>query len=94
MKDINLKEIKNIHMIGIGGIGMSAIAKILQQIGYSVSGSDANKSDITKQLRKLGVKIVIGHSAKNVNDQDIVVYSSAITKTNSEIIEAKSKISQ
>ena len=89
MKDINLKEIRNIHMIGIGGIGMSAIAKILQQIGYSVSGSDANKSDITKQLRKLGVKIVIGHSAKNVNDQDIVVYSSAITKTNSEIIEAK-----
>lgn len=89
MKDINLKEIKSIHMVGIGGIGMSAIAKILQQIGYSVSGSDANRSENTKQLEKLGIKIAIGHSDKNINCQDVVVYSSAITKTNNEIIKAK-----
>lgn len=89
MKDINLQQIKNIHMIGIGGIGMSAIAKILKQKGYFVSGSDANKSDNTKQLEKLGIKITIGHSDKNINGQDVVVYSSAITKTNPEIIEAK-----
>ncbi len=89
MKDVNLKEIKNIHMIGIGGIGMSAIARILQQIEYSVSGSDANRSENTKQLEKLGIKIAIGHSAKNVNDQDVVVYSSAVTKTNPEIIKAQ-----
>ena len=91
MKDINLKEIKNIFMIGIGGIGMSAIAKILQQLGYSVSGSDAKESDNTKQLIKLGVKIFIGHSAKNIKDQDIIVYSSAVTKANPEMIEAENQ---
>ncbi len=91
MNDINLKEVKNIFMIGIGGIGMSAIAKILQQKGYFVSGSDAYESENTKQLEKLGVKIYIGHSSKNIINQDIIVYSSAIKKNNPEMIEANNQ---
>ena len=83
------KNIGIIHFIGIGGIGMSGIAEILLQSGYTIQGSDLNESKITKRLKKLGALIFRGHNKNNVKNAGIVVYSSAITDSNSEIIMAK-----
>lgn len=88
---INLSEFKNIHCIGIGGIGLSAIAEILISRGCSVSGSDMKQSDITDNLEKHGAKIYIGHRAENVEDADLIVYSAAIAEENPEIIRAREK---
>ncbi len=84
-----LAKKRNIHFIGIGGIGMSGIAEILHDMKFSVSGSDINENNNTIRLKKLGVKINLGHFKKNVIDKDIIVYSSAIKMNNSEIIEAE-----
>ena len=81
---------QKIHFIGIGGIGMSAIAKILFQKGFKISGSDQNENLIVKELKK-GVKVFNYHSISNVDDVDIVVYSSAI-KNNVELKAEKKKI--
>jgi UDP-N-acetylmuramate--alanine ligase len=70
--------VKNIHFVGIGGIGMSGIAEILINQGFLVSGSDMNKSDNTDYLAKLGAKIFIGHYPENIKDAEVVVYSSAV----------------
>ncbi len=80
--------ISKIHFIGIGGIGMSGLAEILNHQGFKVSGSDLAASDITKRLESLGIKINVGHSAKNVQDADLVVYSSAVKLDNPELQEA------
>ena len=88
---INLSEYKNIHCIGIGGIGLSAIAEILISRGCHVSGSDMKQSDITDNLEKHGVKIYIGHRAENVVNADLIVYSAAIAEENPEIIRAREK---
>ena len=69
---------KQIHMVGIGGIGMSGIAEILLLRGYSVTGSDSNLSDTTERLEELGAKIFKGHSASNIEGADVVVYTSAV----------------
>ncbi|MFO7799784.1 UDP-N-acetylmuramate--L-alanine ligase [Rhodohalobacter sp.] len=69
---------KQIHMVGIGGIGMSGIAEILLLRGYSVTGSDSNLSDTTERLEELGAKIFTGHSASNIEGADVVVYTSAV----------------
>ena len=61
-----LGKIKKIHFVGIGGIGMSGMAKLLFNIGYEISGSDLKKTNITKYLEKLGIKISIGHRKKNI----------------------------
>ena len=82
---------QRIHFIGIGGIGMSAIAKILFQKGFKISGSDQNENLIIKDLKKKGVKVFKNHSTSNVDDVDIVVYSSAIKKNNVELKAAKKK---
>ena len=82
---------QRIHFIGIGGIGMSAIAKILFQKGFKISGSDQNENLIIKDLRKKGVKVFKYHSISNVDDVDIVVYSSAIRKNNIELKAAKKR---
>ncbi|MEO0139766.1 MAG: UDP-N-acetylmuramate--L-alanine ligase [candidate division WOR-3 bacterium] len=79
----------NIHMIGIGGSGMSGIAEILHNLGFNVRGSDTSKKETTERLEKLGVKVFYGHKAENVEGADIVVYSSAITPDNPELIRAK-----
>ncbi|MCR3754717.1 MAG: UDP-N-acetylmuramate--L-alanine ligase [Candidatus Westeberhardia cardiocondylae] len=84
-----MPKIKKIHFIGIGGISMSGIAKILFYQGHKISGSDISANKITKQLTKLGIHINYKHSAKNINHPDIIVKSSAIPKKNPEIIEAK-----
>ena len=85
---IDLSQYKNIHCIGIGGIGLSAIAEILLSRGYSVSGSDMKESDITSKLAKKGARIFIGHRAENVDNADLVVYSAAVGKDNPEIVRA------
>ena len=86
-----LASIKNIHFIGIGGIGMSGIAEFLHFQGFQISGSDLIKSDRTDYLSNLGIKIHIGHSVKNINNPDVVVYSSAVKIDNIEILESKNK---
>src|SRR5699024_10109676 len=69
---------RHIHMVGIGGIGMSGMAEILLQKGYTVSGSDANTSETINRLRELGANITIGHDAQNIEAADVVVYTSAV----------------
>jgi UDP-N-acetylmuramate--alanine ligase len=83
------KRTKHIHCIGIGGIGVSALAELLLARGYVVSGSDIKASQNTERLQQLGIKIAIGHRAENVNGADHVIYSSAISRSNPEIIIAE-----
>lgn len=77
-----------IHMIGIGGAGMSGIAEVLHMQGHEVTGSDLKESPYTRRLTKLGVKVYIGHSREQVGDVEQVVISTAIPKTNPELLEA------
>ncbi|WP_343183251.1 UDP-N-acetylmuramate--L-alanine ligase [Buchnera aphidicola (Neophyllaphis podocarpi)] len=88
-KQLLLKNTKKIHFIGIGGTGMGSIATILAEKKYKISGSDIKQSKITRYLKKLGVKIYNIHSKLNINNPDIVVFSSAIKKNNIELITAK-----
>lgn len=88
---VNLTEYKNIHCIGIGGVGVSAIAEILLSRGYTVSGSDMKRSEITDRLAEKGIKIYIGHARENVEDAELIVYSAAIAEENPEIIRAREK---
>ncbi|MCD6337477.1 MAG: UDP-N-acetylmuramate--L-alanine ligase [Candidatus Marinimicrobia bacterium] len=80
---------RKIHMIGIGGIGMSGIADVLIHLDFIVSGSDTTETGITKHLRSLGAKIDIGHHRDHLHSPDIVVYSSAIKEDNPEYRQAK-----
>lgn len=77
--------IKKIHFVGIGGIGMSGIAEILLNQGFEITGSDLMESEVTDHLKSLGVKIYKGHSANNLNDADVLVYSSAVNTKNPEV---------
>lgn len=86
------RHVKNIHFIGIGGIGMSGIAEVLCNLGFRVSGSDAKKSKNTDRLETLfGITISEGHAAENVGDAQVVVYSSAVKADNPEVVVAKEK---
>lgn len=86
---LNKKKTNNIHLVGIGGIGMSALAEILLDKGFRVSGSDIKSSHITQKLENKGIKIYIGHHEDNVLDSDIIVYTSAVKSDNPEIVKAK-----
>jgi UDP-N-acetylmuramate--alanine ligase len=77
-----------IHLIGIGGTGLSAIARILLEMGYTVSGSDRAESSFTRDLQSAGVTITIGHRAENIRGADLVVRSSAISDDNTEVSSA------
>lgn len=84
------RSIKKIHFVGIGGIGMSGIAEILMDQGFSVSGSDKALSEVTDRLNKLGATIYEGHTPENVaSDVDALVYSSAVSLDNPEVLEAQ-----
>lgn len=83
------ERFKKFHFIGIGGIGMSGIAKILLDMGYEVSGSDIKENEVIKDLRQKGATVYIGHEAKNVIGKEVVVYSSAISWLNEELLKAK-----
>ncbi len=85
------KNIKRVHFVGIGGIGMSGIAEILLNQGFEITGSDRSLSEVTKRLSDLGIKIYEGHSAENIHETDVLVYSSAVTPDNPEVQEAISK---
>ena len=79
------------HFIGIGGVGMSGIAEILINLGYTVTGSDLRESEITAHLKDVGAEIFVGHYASNVTDQNVVITSTAIDPLNPEIIEARKR---
>lgn len=85
---VDLKDHKNVHCIGVGGIGVSAIAEILNSRGYNVSGSDMKETELTEKLEHAGIKIYIGHKAENVEGADLIIYSAAIAPENPEMIRA------
>ncbi len=84
-------KIKAIHMIGIGGSGMSGIAEVLLNLGYTVHGSDMSNSHTVQRLRSLGAVIHTGHDAENLHDPQVVVRSSAISDDNPEIVSARER---
>jgi len=84
-----LGKTRRIHFVGIGGIGMSGIAELLANLGFDVSGSDATRSETTNRLEaKFGVRVYEGHTAAHVGDAEVVVFSSAVRRSNPEIVEA------
>lgn len=85
---VSFRNFQRIHLVGIGGIGMSGIAEVLLTLGYSVSGSDTKPSTITERLQDLGAVIHKGHQADNVEGAHVVVTSSAIKSDNPEVVEA------
>jgi UDP-N-acetylmuramate--alanine ligase len=84
-----MRRIKRIHFVGIGGAGMGGIAEVLVNEGYQISGSDIAVNSVTERLMSLGAKIIIGHQAQSVEHVDVVVVSTAINQQNPEIIAAK-----
>ncbi len=82
------RKIKCIHFVGIGGIGMSGIAEVLLNLGYKISGSDAQQSETTLRLSRLGAMVALGHSAQNIGNADVVVTSTAVKAANPEVVEA------
>ena len=85
------QKVKNIHMIGIGGAGMSGIAEILLNLGFCITGSDQRKSEVTDRLESLGARIFTGHQPEHVDACDVVVFSSAVKADNPEIIAARER---
>jgi UDP-N-acetylmuramate--alanine ligase len=85
------REIGPIHFVGIGGIGMSGIAEVLCNLGYTVQGSDAAEGANVTRLRDKGVKISVGHKAENVDGADVVVVSTAIKRDNPELMAARAQ---
>ena len=85
------RKVNKVHFVGIGGIGMSGIAELLLNLGFSVSGSDLNDSEIIQNLRSKGAMIYEGHHAKNLGDCEVLVYSSAVPEDNPELIAARGK---
>lgn len=80
-----------IHFIGIGGAGMSGIARIMLAKGFNISGSDKNDSSLLTSLKALGAEIFIGHDAQNLGEAELVIISSAIAETNPELLAAKAR---
>jgi UDP-N-acetylmuramate--alanine ligase len=83
-----LGKVKHVHFVGVGGIGMSGIAELLLNLGYTVSGSDIKESTVTERIARLGGRVFHGHSPGNIEGADVVVYSSAVPVDNPEIREA------
>ena len=86
---MTFRKINQVHFVGIGGIGMSGIAELLLNLGFTVTGSDLNNSDNVKRLINLGIDVKIGHNPLNVGKTDVLVYSSAVQSENPEIIKAR-----
>ncbi|MCX7310913.1 MAG: UDP-N-acetylmuramate--L-alanine ligase [Alphaproteobacteria bacterium] len=85
------REIGPIHFVGIGGIGMSGIAEVLMNLGYTVQGSDASDNANVKRLRDKGAKVSIGHRGENIEGAEVLVVSSAIKRDNPELVAARAK---
>ncbi|OWV90294.1 UDP-N-acetylmuramate--alanine ligase [Rhizobium sp. R635] len=86
------KAIGLVHFIGIGGIGMSGIAEVLHNLGHKVQGSDQSDSANVQRLRDKGIEVSVGHRAENLGDAEVVVVSTAIKKSNPELIAAREKL--
>ncbi len=84
--------VKLIHFVGIGGVGMSGIAEVLLNLGYSVSGSDLADNAVTQRLARLGARIHHQHTAENIADADVVVTSTAVQEDNPEVVAAREKM--
>ncbi len=85
------RDIGPVHFVGIGGIGMSGIAEVLANLGYTVTGSDVAESANVKRLREKGIAVTVGHDAQNIDGADVVVVSTAIKRDNPELIAARAK---
>jgi UDP-N-acetylmuramate--alanine ligase len=85
------REIGPIHFVGIGGIGMSGIAEVLCNLGYTVQGSDASESGNVTRLRDKGITVSVGHKAENVDGADVIVVSTAIKRDNPELMAARAQ---
>ena len=88
---INIGSTEVIHFIGIGGIGMSGLAQIMHNTGFTIQGSDLNRNKNTERLIKLGIPVYFGHHQKNLKKATMIVISSAIKKNNKELITAAVK---
>lgn len=88
---VELKQGQRIHMLGVGGIGVSGVATVLRQRGWAVSGSDIRKSALTDRMEALGIEVKIGHDASNIDGADMVVVSTAIPATNPELVAARER---
>jgi len=86
-----MRRIRGIHFIGVGGAGMSGIAEVLKNQGYEVSGSDIKESLVTDRLRAMGIQVYIGHREENSANADVVVVSSAVSSDNPEVVSARSR---
>ncbi|MEM1414664.1 MAG: UDP-N-acetylmuramate--L-alanine ligase [Myxococcota bacterium] len=84
-------RIRSIHFVGIGGVGMSGIAEVLLGHGFQVTGSDLRSNDYTRRLTEKGATIHVGHAASHVAESDVVVFSSAVPKTNPELVAARAR---
>jgi UDP-N-acetylmuramate--alanine ligase len=82
-------RVRHVHFVGVGGIGMSGIAEVLLALGYEVSGSDLKEGDITRRLVSLGARVTAGHRGELVEGADVVVYSSAVSPENPELVSAR-----
>lgn len=91
MKVPEMRRVKRIHFVGIGGAGMGGIAEVLLNEGYQITGSDIGVNQVVNRLSSLGAKIEIGHAAKNVDGASVIVVSTAISKDNPELIAANEK---
>ncbi|HLB30952.1 MAG TPA: UDP-N-acetylmuramate--L-alanine ligase [Gammaproteobacteria bacterium] len=84
-------RVRRVHFVGIGGAGMSGIAEVMHNLGYTVTGSDKNETDVTRRLSAAGIRIARGHAAEHVSDADVVVVSSAISPANPEVCAAQER---
>lgn len=84
-------KVKNIHFVGIGGVGMSGIAEVLLNQGFQISGSDLGDSATTQRLKKAGARVEVGHAPQHVQDADVVVISSAVKDDNPEVMAARER---
>ncbi|MDO8469833.1 MAG: UDP-N-acetylmuramate--L-alanine ligase [bacterium] len=91
LKRIKLEEVRSVHCVGIGGVGVSAIARMLARMGKRVTGSDSGRSSITDALIREGIRVHVGHRMSDIGKPDLVVYTKAVSDTNPELVAARQK---
>ena len=86
---VDLNKVRNIHLMGIGGAGMSGLALLFHELGFNVSGCDMGRNTYAEKIEKVGVKVLYGHDVRHLDDcqVDLLAYSSAIPPTNTELCE-------
>ena len=87
----NMRRVRHIHFVGVGGAGMSGIAEVLHNLGYQVTGTDLRRDGATERLAGMGIDVGFEHRAESVNGSDVVVYSSAVPADNPELLAARNK---